>query len=311
MLLAASLVEFLLFLFSQSLRLIFDAVLLAASPIVFLCALRSRGLPRTHRSIFITGGSSGIGRALALDWAAPGITLFLVARSADRLADVQTACAARGAEVVVHCADVADAAAMAGVVAAADAHRPLDLIIANAGVSASSLVHVLHSRELQAVAKPMLDINVDGVWNTVLPAIPLFRQRRSGQIVIMSSVASYTPAPGSISYHATKMAVRGIGEGLRALLAPAGVRVNTLCPGLVESDMTLGETAAMPAPAAARILRDCIERNVGVINETHLSTFLLAWIVGALHPTARESVIAALTTRKDVEKQLGAAPQDR
>ena len=90
------------------------------------------------RHILITGGSSGIGEALALAYAAPGITLSLTGRNAQRLAAVGDACAKRGATVDRVALDVTNAEAVAGWIAARDAAAPLDLVIANAGVSSST-----------------------------------------------------------------------------------------------------------------------------------------------------------------------------
>ena len=216
-------------------KLLVDGASLLLSPILYYLEHKARGPPREHTSIFITGGNGGIGAAMATDYAAPGITLFLTARNEARLKAVKAECEAKGAKVLTFTVDVQDQSGMAAAVLAAHTHTPLDLIIANAGVSASNLVHVHNTKELSAVAKPMFDINVQGVWNTVLPAISLMRARGVGQIALMASVASYTPLSSSVCYHATKMAVRAIGEGLRPLLVTEGIRVNVLCPGLVDT----------------------------------------------------------------------------
>lgn len=302
--------DFVAFIFFLVAKLLVDCVALAFAPCIFCFERRlsRRSALRHPRSILITGASSGIGRALAVEWAAPGVTLCLAARDAGRLAEVRALCSERGAEVFAEQADVTDAAAMASIIARAEERRPLDVVVANAGVSASSLVLTLGSRELQQVAAPMLATNVQGVWNTLLPALPGMRARRRGQLVIVSSAASFTPLPGSLSYHATKMAARGIGEGLRAVLAREGVGVTVLCPGLVQSGMTAGEKGCMDAEAAARVFRDGVERNVGVVTATHELTVWAAWVAGALHPVLRGALFHAVASRGDTLKQLGARP---
>jgi NADP-dependent 3-hydroxy acid dehydrogenase YdfG len=290
-------------------RLAVDVVALALAPFIF-CFERfhARSQPRSPRSILITGASSGIGRALAIEWASPGVTLFLTARDANRLAETRDRCTARGAEVFVDAADVCDAAVMKAVIERAEERRPLDLVVANAGVSGSSFEASIGTKELSRVAAPMLATNVQGIWNTLLPALPGMRARRSGQLVIVSSIASFTPRPGSVSYYATKMAARGIGEGLRAVLMSEGIGVSVVCPGLVESGMTIGEKGCMGAAVAACVFRDGIERNVGIITATHEREFLLAWIVGSLHPVLRGALFRFISSPKDAPKQLGALP---
>jgi short-subunit dehydrogenase len=301
--------DFCAFLLSLAAKLVVDVLVLAFSPFIF-CFERhlSDKVKRLHtpRSILITGASSGIGRALAIEWAAPGVSLFLTARSVPRLAEVRELCTALGAEVQAEVVDVEDAAAMAAVVTRAEARKPLEIVVANAGVSASSLLAVLGTRELAQVAAPMLATNVQGVWNTLLPALPFMRKRRAGQLVVVASAASFTPLPGSLSYHATKMAARGLGEGLRAILRADNVGVTVLCPGLVESGMTIGEKGCISAAVAARIFRDGVERNVGVVTATHERTVWAAWVVGALHPVVRDALFGLITTKGDAKKQLGA-----
>ena len=123
--------------------------------------MRSPCICADPRVILVTGASSGIGAALAEAYAAPGTTLFLGGRDADRLAAVAGRCRDRGADVQVGRVDVADAAAMEGWVAACDAARPLDLVVANAGISAGTqggpegaadLPHPLHRRRAALVS---------------------------------------------------------------------------------------------------------------------------------------------------------------
>lgn len=298
--------DFFSFLVALWAKFIVDALTLALAPFVF-CLERHRARPsrQSPLSIVITGASSGIGRALAIEWASPGVKLTLTARDAVRLAEVRACCVAKGAEVFVECADVACQPAMASIITRAERRSPLDLVVANAGVSASSLAPVLGSRELDLVAAPMLATNVQGVWNSVLPALPAMRARRSGQIVIVASAASFTPLPGSLSYHATKMAARGLGEGLRAVLARDNIGVTVLCPGLVESGMTVGERGCITAEAAARVFRDGIERDVGIVSATHERTVWTAWVVGSLHPVLQGALFGLIATSRDALKQLG------
>src|SRR4051812_45739353 len=121
---------------------------------------------KSFRCIVITGASSGIGEALALDYAAPGIALGLTGRDAGRLAKVAEACRARGATVRADSVDATDRDAMAVWLTAFDDAHPVDLLVANAGASLSQNDPALES--FAAVRRTMA-INLDGVFNTVEP----------------------------------------------------------------------------------------------------------------------------------------------
>src|SRR3989338_7723253 len=116
-------------------------------------------------SILITGASSGLGRALAVLYARPGVRLHLSGRDSARLAEAHAACGAKGANVEVSTVDVADRAAMNAWVAHADATRALDLVIANAGISGGTG----GEGEDEAQTRAIFDVNFTGVVNTVCP----------------------------------------------------------------------------------------------------------------------------------------------
>ncbi len=213
----------------------------------------------------MTGASGGLGSALALEYAAPGRTLFLFGRDADRLNRAAAAVEAKGAAARVHRLDVTDADAMADVLSSIDAATPIDLVIANAGISAGT-----HGgAESAAQTRAVFAVNLDGVLNTVLPLLPAMRTRRHGQIAIISSVAGFRGIPGAPAYCASKAAVRAWGEGLRGEAAADGIGVSVVCPGFVETAMTGVNGFPMPflmRPArAARIIREGLERNRGRI----------------------------------------------
>jgi short-subunit dehydrogenase len=212
------------------------------------------------RSILITGASSGIGRALAVEYAAPGITLHLCGRDEPRLAQTASACRAKGAQVREAIVDVRDEAAMKDWMESAHTVMPLDLVIANAGVSLG------YDREYD-LARHMADtfaVNVTGVFNTVHPAI-LCMAARGGQIAIISSLAGFHGLPSSPGYSTSKNAVKAYGEALRGLLWKEGIRVSVVCPGFVESPMTARNDFPMPfmmsAPKCAQIIRKGLEKN--------------------------------------------------
>jgi short-subunit dehydrogenase len=216
---------------------------------------------RDPRSIVITGASSGIGEALALAYAAPGRRLALSGRDPARLQAVAERCRAAGADVVADTVDAAERDAMAAWLAGIDNAAPVDLLIANAGISGGSG----DGTESPEQARRILAINLEGVFNSVQPLIGPMAARRSGQIAIMSSLAAFRGFPGAPAYCASKAAVRVWGEGLRGDLAAQGIGVSVICPGFVVSRMTDANKFPMPflmeTGKAAAIVKRGLERN--------------------------------------------------
>ncbi|WP_096704096.1 SDR family NAD(P)-dependent oxidoreductase [Magnetospirillum sp. 15-1] len=247
-------------------------------------------------SVLISGASSGLGAGLARAHAAPGVTLHLSGRDMARLAEVAGQCRAKGADVHTTRLDVTDQAATAGWVEASEALRPLDLIIANAGISAGTG----GGGETAGQTRAIFAVNVDGVFNMVMPAIPLLRARRRGQIGIMSSLAGFRGFPGAPAYCASKAAVRVWGEGLRGELAPLGIGVSVICPGFVDTPMTAVNRFAMPflvdVERASRIMAGGLARNRGRI-AFPWPMHLMARIAGCL-PSALMDRIAAGMPKK-------------
>lgn len=252
---------------------------------------------QSPRSILITGASSGIGDALARCYASSGTTLFLCARNADRLNLLANTCERQGATVKPVILDVTDAAAMADWIAASDRRNPLDLVIANAGVSGGAPGI---GRGLSAT-RPILSINIDGVVNTVLPALDRMQERGRGQIAIMSSLAAFRGLPSSPAYCASKAAVKSWGEGLRVRYARDGIRVSVICPGFVESRMTADNPfpmpLLMPGDRAAKIIQRGLARNRGRI-AFPLGTYAASWLLDILPSNLTDRLIRNMPTKE-------------
>ena len=217
--------------------------------------------------ILITGASSGIGRALALQYAAPGTSLVLLGRDAGRLAAVARDCEAKGASVETTIADVRDRDDMKRLVEEADARAPLDLVVANAGVATGlSQGEIL---EDPGAVRATFAINVIGVFNTVEPAIQAMCARKSGHIAVVGSMAGVRGLPYTPAYCAAKAATHLYAESLRGALAPHGVNVSLIVPGFVETPMAAGtkswQPGAMSDEKAARIIRRGLDRGKAVI----------------------------------------------
>ena len=211
-------------------------------------------------SVLLTGASSGIGRALALACAAPGVTLHLGGRDAARLAAVAEACRARGATVAPHAADARDAAAMADWIAAAG---QLDLVVANAGIGAGSDDG---APEPAAQVRAVFATNLDGALNVALPALEAMRRQQAGpdgvrgRIATVASIAAFVPTPGAASYCAAKAALDAWAVATAPTARTHGVRLTSVCPGYIRTPMTAANRFPMPGlmdaeRAAAIILR--------------------------------------------------------
>ncbi|GLR68874.1 short-chain dehydrogenase [Acidocella aquatica] len=203
-----------------------------------------------YQTIAITGASSGLGQALALGYAAPGVTLHLAGRNVARLAQTAAAAQAKGARVTQTIADVTDRAAMADWVAGLE---ELDLMIANAGVSAGpGRAH----RERDEQIRRVFATDLDGVFNTILPAMA----RKTPRIAIIGSIAGLIALPTSPAYSAAKAAldcwVRAAAPGA----AREGIALTLVRPGFIRTPMTAQNPYPMPGmldagEAARRIIR--------------------------------------------------------
>ncbi|MES2728809.1 MAG: SDR family NAD(P)-dependent oxidoreductase [Pseudomonadota bacterium] len=208
------------------------------------------------KTILITGASSGIGQALALHYAQSGAILFLTGRDAGRLADVADQCRIRGARAV-HAAtvNVTDVTAMTTQCTQWDDMSPIDIVIANAGISGGAAGM---DTETTDQARQIFAVNLGGVLNTLAPVLPRLQARQSGHVVVISSLAAHMPLPGAPAYSASKAAVGFYGQALAGMLSGSGVRVSVVYPGFVVSRMTAVNNFAMPflmpADRAAQII---------------------------------------------------------
>lgn len=213
-------------------------------------------------SIVITGASSGIGEALARDYAAPGIALALNGRDGARLQAVAEACREKGATVDARQIDVTDRTALGDWLTTVDDAHPVDLLIANAGVSIDKDNSSLDDF---SIIRRTMAINLEGTLNTVEPLIGRMMARKHGQIAVVSSLAGFIGLPYSASYNASKAAVRVWGESIRYVLKKSGVGVSVICPGFVATRMTAEAPFPMPflmtTERASRIIRRGLARN--------------------------------------------------
>ncbi len=214
-----------------------------------------------EKVVLITGASSGIGRALAVELGKRGARLGLTARREAELLAVAEEVRRGGGEALALPCDVRHPDAVR---AAAERVREqwgrVDVLVANAGMSTTTAGTRLDAGE----AGDVISINVLGVVNSVAAVLPDMLKRGSGHLVAISSLASYRGMPKSGAYSASKAAVSTFFESLRVDLRKSGIAVTVIHPGFIRTPMTAGRKKKLPfllevEDAACRIVK-AIER---------------------------------------------------
>jgi len=196
------------------------------------------------KTAWITGASSGIGRALALALARQGVTVAASARSRDGLQSLATEAANAGARILPTPLDVTDRAA---VKAAAEAairvfRGPPDLAVLNAGTFLP-----MSAADFDAARfREQVEVNLLGTVHMLEALLPAYLTARKGQIAIVSSVAGYRGLPTSAAYGATKAALINLAEALKYDLDRAGVKLQLVNPGFVKTPLTDKNDFKMP-----------------------------------------------------------------
>jgi short-subunit dehydrogenase len=219
------------------------------------------------QAVLITGASSGIGAALAREFARRGAHLVLAARRADRLADlVQELERDGGRAVAVTCDVTKDGDAERAVEAARAAFGRLDVVVANAGFGVVGPVEKLTLDDYRR----QFETNVFGVLRTIRAALPEVTRTR-GRVVIVGSVSGHVATPGSSPYAMSKFAVRALAEALGHELAPAGVAVTLVSPGYVASEIRRVDNqgrlrAATPDPVPSWLIMPAARAARQIVN---------------------------------------------
>lgn len=194
----------------------------------------------SRRIAWITGASSGIGRALALHLARDGWTVAVSARSGDELAALS---AEASGKIFAFPLDVTDKEAVrAACTAIAADLGPIDLAVFAAGTYYRDYAADFDSERFRA----MVELNLLGTAQCLEAVMPVMISRRTGQIAVVASVSGYVGLPGAASYGATKAALNVMCEAFQPELAAHGVRISIVNPGFVDTPLTRKNDFPMP-----------------------------------------------------------------
>jgi NAD(P)-dependent dehydrogenase (short-subunit alcohol dehydrogenase family) len=184
------------------------------------------------RIALVTGAGRGIGRVIAEQLSREGLRVAITARTEKELADVAAACAGPTLQLP---ADITDGAAIDRLFAEIErSWGPVEVLVANAGAGTSARVEKTTDADWQR----MLDLNLTAPFRCLRRAIPMMRSAGYGRIVVVASVAARVGEPYVAAYTASKHGVLGLVRSAAAELAAAGVTVNAVCPGYVDTPMT-------------------------------------------------------------------------
>ncbi|RFU93263.1 MULTISPECIES: SDR family oxidoreductase [Citrobacter] len=200
-----------------------------------------------EKVVVITGASSGLGEATARLLAARGAKLILGARRLDKLEKLASEITAAGGEALAVTTDVAKHDDVVNLIQSAlKKYGKVDVLVNNAGVMPMAAMSKLKVDEWDL----MIDINIKGVLYGIAAVLPNMLNEKNGHIINLSSVAGLRVSAGvGTVYSATKFAVKAISEGLRAEVGSSGIRVTTLYPGAVASELVNGSSDAEASSA--------------------------------------------------------------
>jgi short-subunit dehydrogenase len=185
-----------------------------------------------NKTVLITGGSRGLGLVMAREFAAEGARLVLCARDEEELNRARVDLEQLGGDVMVVPCDITDKASVEAMMATVNARfGGVDVLVNNAGVIQVGPIEVMTHEDFEHAMKT----HFWGPLNTIMAVLPSMRQRQAGRIVNISSIGGKVSVPHLVPYSASKFALVGLSNGLRAELMKDGIKVTTVCPGLMRT----------------------------------------------------------------------------
>jgi 3-oxoacyl-[acyl-carrier protein] reductase len=216
----------------------------------------------------VTGGSRGIGRAIVELLAAAGMDVVFTYRE-NAAAAAAVVAAGPKANITAGAVDVRDAAACAAwVEKAAERTGQIDLLVNNAGVIRDNPLAAMEDDDVRHV----LETNVTGTFNMTRAVVPYMVSQRSGKIINISSVSGEKGGRGQTNYAASKGAINALTRALAVELAPRGITVNAVAPGVIETEMSREVRARAAEQVQSRILL----RRIGRPEEVAYAVWFLA-----------------------------------
>ncbi|WP_372746622.1 SDR family oxidoreductase [Lutibacter sp.] len=204
--------------------------------------------------VVITGGSSGLGEAIARYLAEKGAKIVIGARRIDKLEKVASEIKKNGGAVEILRTDVTNADDVKALVKKAiDSFGKIDVMVNNAGIMPLAPLSALKIYEWDS----MIDVNIKGVLYGIAAALPEFEKQKSGHFINLASVAGLKVSPGGAVYSGTKYAVRAISEGLRQEVGK-DIRTTILSPGLIDSELQLGSSDEATSQFVQQVYKDAI-----------------------------------------------------
>ena len=242
-------------------------------------------LDLANKTVLVTGGGRGIGRAIALAFAEHGAQVAVLGRNWDNIARVRDECEALGARALAQGCDVADVVEVGAAFAAVRAELgPIDILINNAGITAS----VKFSETDDTTWERIMRVNATGPFYCCRAAVPDMLARGGGRIISIASIAALNGIPYSSAYSASKHALLGLMRSLALELARNNITANAICPGWVETDMVedavqhiVAKTGRTPEQARASLLAMSSQQRMISAEEVAAAALRLAGPEGA------------------------------
>ncbi|EGC34583.1 hypothetical protein DICPUDRAFT_153204 [Dictyostelium purpureum] len=282
---------------------ILSFLFLITSPLFAIINLIRVKTFKDHKNIIITGACGGLGSQLALYYSKPGRNISLFGINNDKLINIKNKCIEKGANVEINIVDITDRDLLKEKLVDFDNRNPIDLLFANAGVIECQLPNDL---DFEEKIQKVIQVNVNGLLNTVLPLVPRFEKRKSGQIVIVSSLSCYVDWFYT-GYSSSKSFCISFGLNLRKKLSKFGVGVTVVTPGYMQTPMlnSIGKIQEFVS-----VERACEAINNGIqMNHSQiffpLDSFIITFMTNLVSPNFREpvsNIIEFLKNRSNKKK---------